>query len=545
MRKRKVAIGSFVLLLTLVILAPLLAPLSFGEPLTPSQIHQEAWQRVVETARTNAYYRYAIYASRTLAVKHPEVYLMGDALFVDVVTSENGYAKAYEIKDVHDLYFYGNNMTGGPFSFDQVKFEKYSLKENIRLYPPDYPFLQYLDRRLLPLPSTLKLAHETITELELAEQYYFSLKRRGYDKLYVLYCDDESAYIYAYGKLTGMSDLKEREGLSGNPILIFNQESVWYPLMGRDDRVKDPVLKDLAAKYSTEFQTPNLTELESRLISGLRKVTMLNESRQMLMATISAAHTEGTGTGPQVKFQPFLAAWRELRIPTTAWGLFQEIYRIANYLSPITAYLAWTLDQHEGENGLKALTGEYLKYTATPGLPYAHGHTWICMLVGQTIDECYRTQAGHCVWQSASLAAVLDILGMDNYIMEGLDAELFSAHTTVYVPKHNLILNNGRIRERGTVLSRGQKGPFSAVRYISHQGKWANPMIGAYVGILSPKETAAKLQYLRSLHDDAIRGIVMKPQRYSIPYEEFVKRLNDEQEGWKPIELPGEQIAIP
>ena len=512
-----------------------------------NQIHQEAWAKVLDGAWTDAYYRYAIYASRTLAVNHPEVYLRGDSLFVDVVTSENGYARAYEIKDVHDQYFYGESLSGGPFSFDQVKFNEYSVTTNIKLYPSDYPFLPYLDRRVLPLPSTLKLTQRSLTELELAIQYYFSLTRKGgVSGSYILYCDSESAYVYTFGRLIQMNGLKECEKPSGNPILIFSQESTWYPLLGRDDRAKDTVLNTLVARYSTSIQLPSLTEFESKMISGLGMVTTLSDSRQMLLATISAAHTEGTGTGPRVKFPSFSAAWDTLRIPGTAWGLFQEIYRRANYLSPITAYLAAVSSQHEGEGGMQAMTKEYLKYTATPSMPYAHGHTWICMLNGLTIDECYRTQAGHCVWQSASLGSVLDILGIDNYTTEGVTSDMTLAHTTVYVPKHDFILNNGRIMERGTVLSSAGKEPFCAIRYIRHGGKWANPMIGSYTGTLSPNNTTDILRYLKSLHNDDIRGIILKPGvRSSMSYDEFIKSLSDEQRNWKSIELPGGGITIP
>jgi hypothetical protein len=354
-----------------------------------------------------------------------------------------------------------------------------------------------------------------------------------------LYCDNESAYVYTFGKLIQMNGLKECEKLSGNLILIFSQESVWYPLMGRDDRAKDKVLNTLVSKYSTGIQRPDLTEFESRMISALSTVTILEDSRQVLLAAISAAHTEGTGVAQHVRFPSFWTAWRKLGIPGTALGLFQEIYRRANYLSPIAAYLAAVSDQFIGEEGLQAMTKEYLKYTATPGMPYAHGHTWVCMLNGLTIDECYRTQAGHCVWQSASLGAVLDLLAIDNYTIEGLTSDLKSAHTTVYVPKYDLILNNGRILERGTVLSRSRtKEPYSAIRYIRHNERWANPMIGSYTGTLSPNNTIGILRYLKGLHNDDIKGIVQKPGvSYSLSYDEFIKALSEEERYWKPMRL--------
>ena len=44
-----------------------------------SDRHRLAWASLVQAARTDPIARYGIYASRTLAVRHPEVYLKGGA----------------------------------------------------------------------------------------------------------------------------------------------------------------------------------------------------------------------------------------------------------------------------------------------------------------------------------------------------------------------------------------------------------------------------------------------------------------------------------
>ena len=85
-------------------------------------IHEAAWSAVIEKAKVDPYYRYAIYASRSLAVEHPEVYLKGDKLFLDIATKEDGYARAYSIKGVHYEYLYGRSNY--PFNLTKDQLEK-------------------------------------------------------------------------------------------------------------------------------------------------------------------------------------------------------------------------------------------------------------------------------------------------------------------------------------------------------------------------------------------------------------------------------------
>jgi len=251
------------------------------------------------------------------------------------------------------------------------------------------------------------------------------------------------------------------------------------------------------------------------------------------MATITAAHTEGT-SAKEMAYPEFSVAWDNLGIPWYAYELFREIYKRANYLSPITAHLAWISQEHKGEAKINEITDEYLEHARTPGWSYAHGHTWSCMLVGQTIDECYRTRTGHCIWQAASIAAVLDAVKMSNYVIEGYAEEYYISprfHSWVYLPEYDLIVSDGKIYGHGTVLFY----PFCAVRSISFEGKWAHPMLGSYVGTLSPEESIDLLNYLKSIHDyDIIKGLTSDD--LVIPYSELISGIAQEQ--WMTIELP-------
>jgi hypothetical protein len=497
-------------------------------------VHESLWKATLDGAKTDKYDKYAIYASRILAVKHPEVYLQGDAIFLKHITSHNGYQKEYLIKDVHDVYFYAQDMVGPPFSFNDVNFENYSPVSFTEIYPENYPLFSYLDRRLLPIASTLKLWENKITQLELGEQFYFSLRenRNSTQGLYIIYCGNEETYVYDSGKLTWMRNLTNTNVVSSSPILIFNEENVWYPLMDRDDTSKDFALDNVVRKYyPASVATIAVTKFEYYAIKVLKQVTELDNENQILMATVAAAHTEGTHRGAMT-YPEFSVAWDNLGVPWYANELFREIYKRANYLSPITAYLAWISQKQAGETKISTLTNEYLDHTRA-GYSYAWGHTWSCTLVGQTIDECYRTRAGHCVWQAASIAAVLDAINVSNYTIEGYDASLPNPHSWLYLPEYDIIVSDGMIESYGTVLV----STLNAIININHGGKWAHPVLNFYIGTFSPKESVGLFNYLKSIHDDDIKGLGVINTGFSVvSYSELISGLA--QEYWMSIQLP-------
>jgi hypothetical protein len=499
---------------------------------TDLAVHESLWRTILEGAKTDKSDKYAVYASRILAVTHPEVYLQGDAIFLKHITSHDGYQKEYSIKDVHDNYFNAQDMVGPPFSFGDVNFENYSIVSFTETYPENYPlFVYYLDRRLLPIASTLKLWENKITQLDLGEQFYFSLRgnRSSAQDLYIIYCDNEETYVYDSGKLTWMRNLTNTNVVSGNPILIFNEENVWYPLMGRDDTSKDLALDTIVRKYTQGATTIGLPKFEDYAIEVLKQVTQLSDENQILMAAIAAAHTEGTDY-ITMTYPEFSSAWDNLGIPWYANGLFQEIYKRANYLSPITAYLAWTSQEQTEEEKISAITDEYLEHTRTPGYSYAWGHTWSSMLVGQTIDECYRTRAGHCVWQAVSIAAVLDAINVSNYTIGGFDVSSQVGHTWLYLPEYDLTVSNGTIYAHGTVLTYPS---INAVNNIDHGGKWAHLVLNYCIGTISPQESINLLNYLKSVHSDNIEGF---NGLSVVPYPELISGLA--QEYWMSIQLP-------
>jgi len=501
---------------------------SFGSSF---EAHQYLWGKTLEEAQVDKYSKYAIYASRILAVKHPEVYLQGDAIFLKQIMTTSGYRAVYLIENIDDTRYEQALLGGPPFSFKDVELESYEIVSSSQLYPENYPLFAYLDMRLFPIATTLKTWENEITQLELGEQFYFSLKenRGSAVGLYIIYCDNEETYLYDNGELTWMENLTKTGVIRGNPILIFNEENVWYPSMDRDDTAKDPMLNHIVEEYSTDIQIPQLTEFEENAIETLKQITELEGENQVLMAAIAAVHNEGTGRSIE-EYSKFETAWEELGLPSYALGVFQEIYKRADYLSPITAYLAWISGGHEGKDKIEAITGEYLKYAGSPTYNYsfAWGHIWNCMLIGTTIDESYRTRAGHCVWQAANISSVLDALNIKNYIIQILFQNF---HHIVYLPQYDLIVSNGAV-----VSNIENRYSYLGISFISSEGKWAHPRLYTYVGTLSPEESVNVLNFLKGKIDGGIefRGIMGTGSFVS--WSELISGLENEE--WAPFELP-------
>lgn len=510
------------------------------------EIHQDAASIVLAKAKVDNYYKYGIYAARVLTVKHPEMYLKADGLFLKTIQTNVGFKKSYEIEDVHSGYLNGKEMAGPSFSFDYVDFTKYKIIESAELYPDHYPVLPYLDRRLLPVASTLKSVRDRITQLEKAEQYYFALKETGtsVDRMYLVYCDNENSYLYHQGELIYSKDLQKVDEIDGNPILIFNEKRVWYPLMGRDDTSKNTTLNEIVDNYATGVVVPKLSDFEAQVVERFAEVTQL-EGLAQDAAIAAAARSWDCEKLENRPFRPIWETFADIQWPARG-SIVRELIKDANYLSPIVAYLCAISEEHDGEAKIDAICEEYLKYAATPGADMAHGHLWMCGIMEYTVEDSYYTHGGHCVVQAANIQACLDLLDIDNYRMQAKIFEpQYSAHDHVYIPEYDVMVDNGRFNKMPPVyhksvlchIGRRSPVPLNGVTFLQHSSKWASLLpMERYCGTLSPLEAIDILKYLRSVYNDDLRGVTLGPKTTS--FEALIKELEAQQERWKPLELP-------
>lgn len=167
------------------------------------------------------------------------------------------------------------------------------------------------------------------------------------------------------------------------------------------------------------------------------------------------------------------------------------------------------------------------------------------------IEHTYRTRAGHCVVQSATIGAALELAGIDRYRLQGFatsNGEI-AGHDFIYIPQYDLIISNGTILNNtlnisGTVICPCEPlGGLKYIDFIEHDGKWAylwrTFKSSLFYGTLSPNETIEILEYLRGIHNDDIQCRRWEGGRFiKIPLDEVKQQLIEEQERWQPHELP-------
>ena len=514
-----------------------------------AEIHKGVWAMAVTRAGTDPYYRYSFYASRVLAVYHPEVYLRADRMFVRAVDKVpltqkviKGYIKRTETR---------------VFNLDEIDLSGYqplSLEEfyeGLFIHP-------FLDRRALSLSSALRqfdpveeriVDQDRITQLNKALLYYTVSKNVSDAPLYLIYCDNENTYISCDGTIIWAETLEEAP-IIGNPVLIFNEESVWYPLMGRDDTGKDPLLKDVVANVSTSIQTPALNPFEESLIKNLIQITKLDGEDQVAMATLSALKASVYyGVEEYTTNEEVARIWMQVFpgmdtsafftiIPAPYGGvdsaILTEIIRRGNYLSPFTAHLA-SSGGEVGAASMRALSTHY----------YDMGFRWCCLwtpgMQSLTIDEAFYTHSGTSPVHAYALASILDVAGIDNYVLHGYDLGE-STHQINYVPVYDVVFSDGNLYDdHETILYCPD-----TLSFLSYAEKWAFIVKNRYVGTLSPHESEEYLSFLKKQHQDDIKGLSSVDHRIvGISYEELIKFLETEQEKWIPVEIPMSAVPLP
>mgnify|MGYP006279265131 CR=1 FL=1 len=520
--------------------------------ITPEEVHEEAWTKGVEASKQNKYDKYAIYATRILAIRHPETHLKADTRFINHITTNRGYRNSYRVKDVHSKEFLTDMQFRKypPFSFDQVDFNELDTVKYSELYPEDYPVLSYLDRRMLPVATTLKTRNNKLTELEKVALLYqkHRVQRQGYDDLYIIHCDNEQTYLSDNEKILSSSGEKV-ESIDGDPVLIFNQDHVWCPLMQRDDTAKDSKLLRLVQKYALDKVTPTLTDFEEKIINILQETTKLDNKPQLAMAEICSLRSTGrqTCTTPLSEWFPLHSLW-DTALPASkarAWqyyGYLEQILIRSNKLSPIAAYLAVLSLNSEGYDKLVTINKEWVGRVALPNYGYVWGHLWDECLVEYSIDESFRTSAGHCMVQAMIDSAVLEMVGIDNYMMEG---EVPGSHHYVWIPEYEATFDNNRLKiSMNNVILDWPRGNKVLARF-HHNGKFCSPIAGGeYSGSFSPKECVAEIDKLASTYGNTI-PIYANGEHETKP---TVKNRNDRaitedyhillDEEWENLQLP-------
>jgi hypothetical protein len=207
-------------------------------------IHLKAFETIIGKAEKNEYYKYGIYSSRIIAVLQPEIYLQADMLFAGEITTAPGYEKAYNEK-LLSMWLKFPRITADmpPFNFSLVDFSKFKIVPEEEIYGNDVPILNFIDQRLSPIHTILKT--RSITELEGASLIYVIKRIQGadLDNTYLILTENKKGFVCSNGKFYDCLGRETDKKNIENPVLVFNENAVWYPLMKRDDGEKNEKLK--------------------------------------------------------------------------------------------------------------------------------------------------------------------------------------------------------------------------------------------------------------------------------------------------------------
>ena len=525
------------------------------ETISSSEKHRESWELLVNTATTTdgGYARYALYASRSLAVTHPEVYLVGDRWFYELASTVTGFGDCYRETNVLSSIFrdygaiitsYSVGATGGiigtdVLDFSSINLHEYSVVSPDRIVPG--PYESFVDHRLGPLAVTLKTEGRVVTTLELAEIAYFQAIARGVkeSELFLVACVDGSGYLLEGDCLVSMVSGEIVEAPTGSPYLIFNAGAVWYPLMERDDSAANQTLRQAVERLATPVGTPNLNVWETELVRSLRVATELTSDEQRDMAAIAATRTTGW------RCHPAYSVWLQF-VPETDFssfparmGIIREFDRLANTVSPAAAYLyGFLVGEGTLEERVRQFGDEYLERIGVrrsyargwrpSGRLEAWGHIWPCGLMEHTIDDGFRARTGHCVSQAHMAGAVLDMAGIPHVVVNfaAASGSRMSSHHFILSQDGAFLIDDGIVNFRGTDDYTDTWGPLLTFAVV---GEWARTITSGRNTICGsvPEQRLAEL--LR-VCDDAIAGRF--PLRFAlasqmVSLEEFLDVVED------------------
>lgn len=423
--RTRFAIGARVLRSLLTLAVALLSGGASVAAAPADDLHTRAWDEVLDSADVLPAARFAVYAYRTLAVPHPEIFLQADELASVVLENLPGSRLAYRSRDARDIEMHlriaRREMKGGSFAWGMMTMSPDSVYDDVQVENAR----QWFDWRAPSAPVLLKSASDRLSTLESALLRYTQLTRtrRFGDELFVVVDQDGHGYLATDTSLweAGLTDRPVKKPESIAPVVVFNRRAVFSALADRDDRPRNSALARamgrLGAPRRVSFDAKDAVRLER-----LKRVAALRDSTSARLAVLMAAGLVDRSQ-PQVD-----SAWSAIDpsagnpSPCATLGLMETLYW-ANHLSAWAADLAVRAASGPLEESLTLLQEEYLSRAGRPVSPRdstdtnreAWGCLWSYDLFVTTIDDNARTRAGSTYSQAAAMSAVLDLAGLPHF----------------------------------------------------------------------------------------------------------------------------------
>ena len=398
-----------------------------GESLA-HKIHYNAWKDVANKSLTQPQYKYGIYVSRSMAVKHPEIYLQADRLVYEhILSNKNLGLKIFfesnpknftQSEELRKLWW-DHKTPRKPLLWSDIDVKKFK-KMNYKDFYSQMPFLDYVDVRMYGLATALQPIDMKMVPLNMAEIIYFQEKDINKSNPYILMSEDGNAYIWSDNRLL-KCDGNKANGISEKIILIFNENYTWYPLMERDDTNKDPILENLVNTYtSEEYWLPKLTEKEKDLIEILKNSTEIkNEVEEIKIKYHSSKIYTGYIIRQDFKDRNLFTVYdkekSQVRKLDTGF-VYYVVAKNANNLSPITAHYASMAKELENKslNDITDTVIDDFRANTNTGLD---GNRTIAVLrlwgdpeyVYTNIDDTWLTKSSNCMYSASNAASIFEL----------------------------------------------------------------------------------------------------------------------------------------
>ncbi len=391
-------------------------------------------------------YIYSLYGARLISVYHPELYLQADDLFLQFLFRIEGTSWFYDRppESISSLYDFLERPGEPSFSMEMVNLSDYEAVNDFKVYPEPIPLLNWLDRRVAPIHFILKARKSFslyLTQLEKAFLFYFYKKyveQRPIGNLFIVYSLDGSAYLYDNGQIFNLNNQPISSSEVSRPIvLVFNEKSVWFPLMERDDSETDDGLFQALSLLNALDEDASallriLSAFEKEAISVLREKTKFFRPDKLDFAKYVAMNAEGLILDYGYNKLHIFSERSDIPARAILGNLF-HLRTIASALSPFSDYLARAL---ETEGGYREFSRRILEFNQWGG------ETVSVESVSYTIDVGFRANVGSCKDLSVYAAAGLEVAGKNWVRLRGVLSNSFS-HFFVYVPEDEVYFDNG------------------------------------------------------------------------------------------------------
>ena len=397
-------------------------------------------------------YEYGIYAARLISNPNIHLYLKADQYFVSDISkltgsetlfltpvSEN--CTTYESQIQND----GDPSNDGSFNFDLVDLNEYEVVADSAIYPEGYPYLPWFDRRVQPITATLKASE--VTSLEKAFLAYFKYKHENYgdidavtNDLCIIATDSGVAFLSDGTTFldTSLTIVSLQDVLAEKPVLIFNQEETWFPLLEQTTVDESgSVAKVLSSLDLHGTEIPSLFWMEEPLIDKLKQMhtvdEMPNEALNLALEAASTVFQEVNGGGEELQSIANKYPVHDFNFQQHRFLLTNEIPVFASFLSPIADYMAKFYQSHDAYD----FSAEFHKNNTHSGC----GELWGQNYNIYTIDQGWRFDTGVCLNLANYAAAIVELAG-EHWFKIGIIGHLYT-----FSADSGRIINNGYLRE--------------------------------------------------------------------------------------------------